>query len=125
MNRSTDPVPTAIIESDNATVLALQGIPDYLPSNPAVSVGQLLQNQATWSQAVQRRKALEVELANARIIEAETSHFYHDSVVNSRLHVVTLFGPDSVAVSQIGLTRRSDRKRRARRVSKAPKLAAE
>jgi hypothetical protein len=119
MTRPTNPVPPSILAADHETVLALQGMADYQPLSVSLSVPQLLQNQATLNQARQARLDAEVALDNARRVEAETSHFYHNSVVSARAHVVVQYGPDSAAVAKVGLTRKSDRKRRVRRAARA------
>jgi hypothetical protein len=119
MPRPNSHVSPSILAADHATVMALQSMVDYQPVNPSLSIPQLLQTQATLAQATQARRAAEVALDNARRVEAETSHLYHDSVVSARAYVVVQYGPDSAAVAQVGLTRKSDRKRPTRRAEKA------
>jgi hypothetical protein len=94
-------------------------MPDYQPLDANLRTEHLTQLQATLSQAVQSRMALEVALDNARTIEAETSHMYHDLVVRSRAHVGVQYGPDSAAIALVGLKRKSERKRPVRRKAAA------
>ncbi len=115
MPRRTTSVPSPTLAADHATVKALQGMLDYQPTNPAYSTAHLLQVQATLTQAEQAEKAAEVALEQARRVRAETSHIYHDLVVGSRVQVVAQYGIDSGAVSLVGLTRKSERKRPVRR----------
>jgi hypothetical protein len=119
MARSTDPISPSILAADHATVLALQSLIDYQPINPDLRTEHLVQLQTSLAQATQTRRAIEVALDNARNIEAETSHVYHDLVVSSRAHVSVQYGTDSAAVAMVGLTRKSERKRPTRRTPKA------
>jgi hypothetical protein len=118
MARSTAPVPAPALAADHATVIALQGLADYQPTNPDCSVAQLLQLQASLTQAEQAEADIESALAQARRVRAETSHRYHDCVVLSRTQVQAQYGPDSIAVERVGLTRKSNRKRPTRRTAK-------
>jgi hypothetical protein len=115
MARRTTPVSPPTLAADHVTVIALQGMVDYQPMNPAYSIAQILQMQATLAQAEQAAKAAEVALAEARAVRAETSHIYHDLVVGARVQVMAQYGPDAPAVSLVGLTRKSERKRPAKR----------
>ncbi len=115
VTQRTKPVPPDTLAADHETVKALQSMVDYQPTNADYSVPQLLQVQASLTQAELAEKAAEVALQQARNTRAETSHFYHDLVVNSRTQVVAQFGPDSAAVALIGLTRKSQRKRPVKR----------
>jgi hypothetical protein len=115
VTRPTSPVPPSTLATDHATVLALQSLVDYQPLDSTISIANLLQVQGALFQAKQNRQAIEVALDHARRVESETSHIYHSLVVNSRVHVVAQYGPDSAAVTLVGLTRKSERKRRARR----------
>ena len=119
MARRTIPVPHVTLTADHETVKALQGMIDYQPLNPAYSSTQLMQLQATLTQAEQAEKEAEVALAQARAIRAETTHTYHDAVVGARAHVVAQYGPDSTAISLVGLTRKSERKRPVKRQATA------
>ena len=115
MVQRTKTVPPDTLAADHETVKALQSMVDYQPTNADYSVPHLLQVQATLTQAELAEKAAEVALQQARIVRAETSHFYHDLVVNSRTQVIAQFGPDSAAVALVGLTRKSQRKRPVKR----------
>ncbi|MEI8308631.1 MAG: hypothetical protein WCF99_16345 [Chloroflexales bacterium] len=115
MAQRTKQVPHAILTADHETVKALQGIATYQPTNPDLSVANLLQVQATLTQAEQAEQAAEVALEQARAIRAGTSHFYHDLVVSSRVQVVAQFGSDSTEVALVGLKRKSQRKHPVKR----------
>jgi len=115
MNRRTTPVPPTTLAADHTTVIALQGLSDYQPMNASYSTTQLLQMQAALAQADQAEKAAEVALAQARSVRLAASHAYHNLVVGARAQVIAQYGPDAPAISLIGLTRKSERKRPARR----------
>lgn len=105
--------------ADHATVLAIQGLNDYQPVNPTYSIAQLLELQATLRENEQAERATEVAFEQARKARCEASHAYHDAVVGARSVVVSQYGPDAAAVALVGRTRKSDRKRPARRQPKA------
>jgi hypothetical protein len=119
MARRIKPVPTSTLAADDATVKALQGLIDYQPTNPAYSTAQLLQVQATLTQAEQADKVAQVTSEQAHNVWAETTHFYHDLVVNARTQVIAQYGADATAVSLVGLTRKSERKQPVKRKAKA------
>lgn len=115
MARRTTPVPPPTLAADHATVMALQGLSDYQPMNPAYSTAQLMQAQAALTQAEQAEKEAEVALAEARRVRAELCQAYHDLTVGARAQVIAQYGPDAPAIALIGLTRKSDRKRPVKR----------
>jgi hypothetical protein len=94
--------------------MAMQSMVDYQPIHAAHSIANLVQLQASLAHAAQTTRQAEVALDAARALEAEISHTYHDAVVGARAHVVAQYGPDSAAVEQVGLTRKSNRKRPVR-----------
>jgi hypothetical protein len=68
-------------------------------------------------QATERaRRAYE----QALLIEATATQDFHESMLGAKNHVRAQYGDDSYAVQAIGLTRKSDRKRPARKASSAP-----
>jgi hypothetical protein len=119
MGKQQTPVPSLILAADHATVMALQGLPDYQPLNPDYHTGQLLQLQANLVQTEQIEQAAEAALAQARSARVQATHVYHNAVVGARTHVIAQYGPDATAVSLVGLTRKSQRKRPVKRSSVA------
>jgi hypothetical protein len=119
MARTTSPVSPPVLAADHTTVMALQSLVGYQPFDANLTVPNLLQLQATLAQARQATSQAEIALDQARSIEAQTSHLYHNAVVAARAHVFVQFGSDSAAVEQVGLTRKSNRKRPARRKATA------
>jgi hypothetical protein len=75
----------------------------------------LLQLQASLTEAEQAEQAARVALDQARAARAEATHLYHDAVVAARTQVIAQYGSDAAAVSLVGLTRRSERKRPVKR----------
>ena len=118
MTRQNLPVPTAVLNTDHATVTALQNMSDYQPVSTDCSVNQLLLHQTDLAQAEQGEMAAEQALEQARNLRAEKSHVYHNAVVRARSYVIAQYGPDAPAVALIGLTRKSERKRPSKRRSK-------
>jgi hypothetical protein len=109
----------AALVADHATVKALQGLVDYQPVNPAYATAQLLQLQASLTQAEHAEKAAEQAYVEARNLRRATAQLYHDSVVGARAQVVAQYGPDAAAVALVGLTRKSERKHPVRRTAGA------
>lgn len=63
----------------------------------------------------QAEMAAEHALEQIRDSKSDVSHEYHSVVVGGRASAVAQYGPDSHAVALVGLTRKSDSKRRNRR----------
>jgi hypothetical protein len=119
MARKTSPVPPPILEADHATVRAIQSLPDYHPANENYSLSRMIELQGRLFQVRQNRMHVEGTLDALRTEEAEISREYHDVVVGGRSSVVVQYGPDSTAVEQVGLTRKSNRKHPTRRQAAA------
>jgi hypothetical protein len=119
MTRRRTPVPPPSLAADHVTVTAIQGLADYQPTNPNCSAAQLLQLQANLIQAEQAEHAVKVALDQARAARNQAAHQYHDAVVSARIQVVAQYGADAAAVSLIGMTRTSERKRPAKRQAAA------
>jgi hypothetical protein len=103
------------LAADHTTVMALQNLLDYQPVNPIYSTAQILQLQASLAQAKQADQLAEGSRVQARAFLIEISRRYHDAVLGARTQVVAQYGPDSTAVTLIGLTRKSERKRPVKR----------
>jgi hypothetical protein len=95
--------------------MALQGLPDYQPINPAYSLPQIVQHQVELTQAELEEQLAEEALVRARARRVLASHTYHDAVVGARAQVIAQYGPDATAVALVGLTRKSERKQPAKR----------
>jgi hypothetical protein len=115
MGRRTSPVPLPLLEADHATVRAIQNLPNYRPVNENYSLSRMLDLQGRLFHVRQNRMQIKAAFDAIRTEEAELSREYHGVVVGGRACVVLQYGPDATAVEQVGLTRKSNRKRPARR----------
>jgi hypothetical protein len=112
------------IATDRTVLKAIENLVDYQSVNPACSLQALQQLDATLRAAEdaseQARQAYEraaLVYAQAREVELTTAQMLHDSLGTAKSQVRAQYGADSYAVKAIGWTRRSDRKRPARKAS--------
>ncbi|NTU83307.1 MAG: hypothetical protein HGA45_28715 [Chloroflexales bacterium] len=119
-SRQDYPLSPAVLANDRATLDALQDIVDYAPHNLEHGTAALRECEVALRQAEleTERARLAYELARERQIQAGWA--LHNRTVGARAEVVAQFGPDSHAVSAIGLTRKSERKRATRRAAAPP-----
>ncbi|MBX0330202.1 hypothetical protein K2Z83_21260 [Oscillochloris sp. ZM17-4] len=112
------------IAADRATLQAIESLGTYQSVNPAYSIEALRQIDAALRAAQdateqarriyeQGRQAYE----QARDTEYATAKMLHDLILMAKAQVKVQYGADSYAVKAIGWTRRSDRKRPARKAS--------
>lgn len=103
------------VNADRATLIALRDIVEYAPRNPAHSVDNLIQLEAAHEQAELEVNRLRRLLDAARNQMIQTGWAFHEGILGARSEVIVQFGPDAQAVQDIGLKRRSARKRPVRR----------
>jgi len=108
MDAKPTPLAPAILRADYTTLLAIQNLSDYQPSNPTCALPQLLQAAADMSQAEQVELEAQEVLREARRRRIAAGHTFHTLILAAKDHVIAQYGADSLAVSLIGLTRRSD-----------------
>lgn len=107
--------PAALIAEDRSVLNALREMPNYNPPDANCSIASLEALDRDYAAAEQEeQKALRAyNAARARLISAGWA--LHEGIVRSKTQVIALFGDDSQAVQDIGLTKRSQRKRPSRR----------
>jgi hypothetical protein len=115
MSDRNRPLPPSVLDEDDITVLALQTLSDYQPQNALCSTSQLMQMRMTRAQARQAWVDAVAAAEAARKIMVETNHLYHNNVLEARSWVRAQYGADSAEIEIIGLTRKSQRKRPAKR----------
>ena len=111
------PLPPAIIETDRASLLALKTLSDYAPPNPAIRVEALEALEARLRQA----EAAEI-LANNAQAAAQAARIavgwdLHNAVLSAKAAVICQYGNSSDVVRALGLKRKSDYRRPARRLN--------
>jgi hypothetical protein len=119
MAQHAKPPHAATLRADRALLTALKGLPDYAPRNPECTLAALHDFETAASRA--EEALLEADRirheARARMIAATWA--FHDAARRTKIEVESQYGDDSYAVQAIGLTRRSARKRPARRKAAA------
>lgn len=102
------PLSTATLAADHTTLLAIQNLNDYQPTNPAYDISELMQAVESLMQAEQAEIFARDALREARRLRIATGHAFHDLILAAKTQVIAQYGEDSPAVKLIGLTRKSD-----------------
>jgi hypothetical protein len=103
------------LQSNRNAVVGVQSLPDYKPTNPAYTTACLLELVHAMEAARQAEVRAVQQLAIARDLAAAAEWALYDGVLGARSQVIAQYGPDSHAVQVIGLKRKSERKRAARK----------
>lgn len=114
---STTRVAPATLDADRDTLLALQSMDDYQPRNDSYGVDSLAGLESALTQAEQAELRARIALDAARDRATTAARAFHEATLGAKAEVIAQYGADSVAVQAIGLKRKSDRRRAARRVS--------
>jgi hypothetical protein len=107
------------IEANRTALLALRNIRDYAPHNGVYSVDALTALETALREAEQARMQAQHALDAARDRVAAATLALHEALLGAKAQVLAQYGPDSYEVQAIGLKRKSDRKRPARRAAPA------
>lgn len=107
----------SVIEADRTSLRGLEELVDYQPMNQGYATPQLQMQEATMLQARAAKERAWRAYQQACIVDAETTQIFHESMVVARDNVVVQYGADSAAVKAVGRTRKSERKRPARRAA--------
>lgn len=102
---------------DRAILFAIQGLEAYAPLNESYSKVALEQLEAELTQAEQAEARLRQAYEAARDHAIAIGRRFHTTMGTAKVQVLAQFGDDSTAVSAIGLKKRSERKRPARRAT--------
>jgi hypothetical protein len=105
----------AELQSDHLALLAIRDLADYIPHNPAYSTSSLITLDAALTQAQEEELRLHNALAAARDATIAAAWALHNAILGAKAQVIAQYGADSNAVQAIGLKRKSERKRPARR----------
>lgn len=110
---------TGTIDKDRKIIEAIETLPDYAPSNPEHSLAAVQQLQAELVAAQANEQRIQRELVAAREQVSQAAWALHERVADVKVYVEYQYGRDSVALHAVGLKRRSERKRPARREPRA------
>ena len=106
---------TEVLHADHMTLVALQALADYRPHNQNYTPEAI----STLKEAVEQARQMEIRAENAyesarnAAIAAEWA--MHNAILGAKTQVIAQYGPDSDAIQSLGLKRKSERKRPARR----------
>ena len=109
-------VPANDLEADRNALIGIQSLPDYTPTNRAYGAPQLTELGRAMEEARQAEVRAVQALARARDAAAEAEWALHDGILGAKAQVIAQYGADSHAVQMVGLKRKSERRRSARRV---------
>ena len=90
-------------------------LPDYAPRNDAYSVAHLAELQQGMEAAHETVVHTAQVLSTARDDEAAATRAFHEGMLGAKSEVLTQYGANSGVVTLMGLKRKSDRSRPARR----------
>src|SRR5262245_39120624 len=97
--------------------MALKNLADYTPSNATYSATVLAALGDRLAQAEQAKIRAQNALDVARDEANAAALALHDALLGAKAQVIAQYGPDSYEVQALGLKRKSDRKRPARRAA--------
>ena len=99
-----------LLEADERTGMAIRGLRDYRPFDPAFSLDAFeaahAEMQSTREAKVIARNALDA----ARDAAVAAQWDYHNGILAAKDHVVGQFGANSDQVAALGLKKKSERK---------------
>jgi hypothetical protein len=108
-------LPQATIETDRAALVALKRLADYAPSNRALSVETISALEEQLRRAEEQEILASKALAAARDARDAAGWELHDAMLGVKATVIGHYGHNSDAVQALGLKKKSDYRRPARR----------
>jgi hypothetical protein len=103
------------MQADRTALIGIQSLPDYTPNNSAYTAARLDELGRAMEAARQAEIRAVQALAMARDAAAEAEWALHDGILGAKAQVIAQYGADSNAVQLVGLKRKSERRRVARR----------
>lgn len=105
-----------IIQEDVAALEAIEGITGYTPSNTAFALTALTAKQTgmTTAQATETQKKGDADAARDSANAAEWA--FHNAILGAKAQVKAQFGEDSDQWQALGMTKKSEHKKPARKV---------
>jgi hypothetical protein len=108
-------LPQDDLQADRHALIGVQSLPDYAPMSGAYSAMTLADLQRTMDEAQQAEVRAVQALATVRDAAAAAEWAFHEGMLGAKAQVIAQYGPDSSAVQLLGLKRKSERRRPARR----------
>lgn len=102
-------------QTDRTIVLAIRDLHDYAPINQAYTTEALIALEAELTRAEQDELRLQNAINTARDTTTAAAWALHNAVLGAKTQVVAQYGASSSTMQAIGLKKKSERKRPARR----------
>jgi hypothetical protein len=103
--------------ADRHALSGVQLLTNYAPTNAAYSAGTLIELGRAMEAAQQAEVRAAQALAVARDLAVAAEWALHDGLLGAKAQVIAQYGPDAHAVELVGLKRKSERRRPARRAT--------
>jgi hypothetical protein len=110
-------LPAEDIQANRHALIGVQSLPSYAPMNGAYSAGSLGELGRAMEAAQQAEVRAAQALAMARDLAVAAEWALHDGLLGAKAQVIAQYGPDAHAVQLLGLKRKSERRRPARRAA--------
>lgn len=105
------------LQEDNSTLIGAQSLTDYTPINPKYTISEAMKLQERMIQLQNHLIEVRKTEENVRDEVMEAEHAFHECIQGIKTQVLAQYGPDSLAMQKVGLTRRSEYQ--SRRMKKA------
>lgn len=108
-------LPQATIETDRASLLALKKLSDYAPANAAIRIEAVSTLESQLRQAEEAEILASKALDAARDARVAAGWDLHNAMLSVKAAVIGQYGANSDAVQSLGLKKKTDYRRPARR----------
>lgn len=106
------------MKADQDAYISLAGFKDYQPANPACAREYLAEILEEMRLARQKELQVEGALAAARDASRQAEWRFHNAMLDAKAQVVAQYGASSDEVQALGLKKKSERRKPARRLQK-------
>ncbi len=111
----TKRIATQIIQADVDAFLGFKAVPGYQPINPAFSLDTVTELHEALRAADEAEVHTQNAYAAARDAATAAQWKFHNAMLGVKNQILAQFGPDSDQVAALGLKKKSERKKPARR----------
>jgi hypothetical protein len=111
----TKPLPQATLDSDRAALVGLKTLRNYAPTNASIAVEAVNALELRLRAAEEAEILAEQALAAARDARAIAGWELHNTMLSVKAAVIGQYGHNSDAVQAVGLKKKIDYRRPARR----------
>ena len=116
-SNSTQRVPAQTLQADRESYIAMQSMTDYTPANVNYSSAELVDSYQSMEAALAAEINALHALQAARAAARQAERKFHEAILGATDQVIAQYGVDSNQVQAMGLKKKSERRRKARRVA--------